>query len=172
MSPADPHASQEPLRQLIAGWNDDETARSEEFGHSLDAVEAAVRELEQLSGRMEQRLAEVNESMEAERQQARERQESETQRRQRLEHDLGLARSRVVELERHLQQRTEELLEAQSANNALAAQLQEAGDVPFVAPLEEAPSEAPHDGPEPFTEEPDTEGSVADRFARLRNQSA
>lgn len=167
----------EPVRELIAGWQADEERMSGEFTATFAALEQLVQELVAAGDRVGQHAA----SREAEVQQQlgewQQQQESEQQHRKRLEHDLALSRSRVTELERHLQQRTEELLEAQSANNALAAQLQEITDpLPVIADHGDTGQEADHaPAPAPAVEQPavaEGESSVSERFARLRSKSA
>lgn len=182
---ADRPQASEPIRELIAGWQAGEEQLATEYGATLAAIEEAVRELEAVGARMEQRAQEQEAAIEQERAAWRQQEETSAEARKRLEHDLALSRSRVRELERHLQQRTEELLEAQSANNALAAQLQEVTDpLPVLADHDEdyAEPSAPDDSAEsaepvaaesgPSNAAPDGEESVSERFARLRNKSA
>ncbi|CAL1151141.1 unnamed protein product [Cladocopium goreaui] len=143
-------ATHEPLRAVIADAAAADAHWSESQHELINGVEETLRQLEEQIGRIAE-----GESAEEQR-----RHEADAHRR-RLEHDLKLARTRVHDLEEALQQRTEELLKAQAANNALAAELQAAEIDPSdeVAESSASPAEEPHG---------DDEASVTERFAKLR----
>ena len=143
-------ATHEPLRAVIADAAAADAQWNESQQQLIDGVEATLRQLEEQI----ERLAEGESAEEARRREADEH-------RRRLEHDLKLARTRVHDLEEALQQRTEELLKAQAANNALAAELQAAEIDPSdeVAESSASPAEEPHG---------EDEASVTERFAKLR----
>lgn len=165
---------EEPLRELVDDWSRSESGRAEELQRLLEPIEQALGQLGEWAER-----ASVAEQSEAEaRRDSAEKEQAAEQRRKKLEHDLKLARARVTELERSLQERTAELLRVQAANNELAAQLQEIGDdeplVEASAPSEEG--EEPIDGDlmilpdgESLDDLGDQGDGVAERFARLRH---
>ncbi|MEO1495802.1 MAG: hypothetical protein AAFV43_01500 [Planctomycetota bacterium] len=171
----DPARANEPIRELIAGWRTGEERMAGEYDATLSAIDEVVRELESVGARMEQRAAEREAEFDQQAERWRQQQETDQQHRKRLEHDLALARSRVREVERHLQQRTEELLEAQTANNTLAAQLQEITDpLPVIVPSDAGDPQpsAPAAADAGEEAQNEAESSVSERFAKLRNQSA
>lgn len=166
----------EPLRGLLDDFIDNEQSRSDELARLLEPVEQALSQLADWADRLdaaERAAGEAN-------QQAAAQERAADDRRRKLEHDLRLARARVLELERSLQERTEELLRAQAANNDLAAQLREIGDD---EPLETAIPDPEADDRRPYDEADAADGDlmllgaddggepgegVAERFARLR----
>lgn len=166
---------EEPLRELVDDWSRSESGRAEELQRLLEPIEQALGQL----GEWAERASAAEQSEAEARRDSAEKEQAAEQRRKKLEHDLKLARARVTELERSLQERTEELLRVQAANNELAAQLQEIGDD---EPLAEASPDAtaegggdPVDGDlmilpdgESLDDLGDQGDGVAERFARLR----
>lgn len=136
-------APPEPIRQAIDDWAAGEEARSASLAELIAELAGSLGDLSQWAVGLEGAEAAAAEAN---------AQRDELLRR--MEHDLRLSRGRVTDLETQLQQRTQELLDAQAANNALAAQLQE-------APLDAAP---------PASEEAPAAGGVAERFAKLRDR--
>ncbi|MEO0530491.1 MAG: hypothetical protein AAF266_07920 [Planctomycetota bacterium] len=174
-----PLPAADPLRALVEEWSRSEVTRAEDLDRLIAPLEEAVERLAEWADRIA-----LVEQAEAERQQEAEaREQAAEDRRRRLEHDLKLARARVRELEQGLQERTEELLRAQAANNALAAELQsiESDDSLETDPLddevfenldpiddsEHAEGEQAADNGE-HAEAAESDGGVAERFARLR----
>ncbi len=171
----------DPIGPLVAQWSEAESSRSEQLEQLLGPIEQSLEQLSQWADR----LAADQQSQEAERQETAQRESAAEERRKLLERDLRLARNRVAELEQTLQDRTEELLRAQAANNALAAELQAVGDdlpddlddePPEPQPLEidDALAAEAAEANEPELAmacaegESDLSGGVAERFARLR----
>lgn len=158
----------DPLRALVEEWSRVELTRAEDLERMIAPLETAVGQLAEWADRVA-----VVEQAEAERLQETEtREQAAEDRRRRLEHDLKLARARVRELEQALQERTEELLRAQAANNSLAAELQsiESDDTLTTDPLDDEVFEN-FDPVETAVEPPETtetDDGVAERFARLR----
>ncbi len=175
MTTASVSAAHEPVQALIDRWWELGVAEAE-------SQEQAISELEQtlqtLSG-WGQQLAEQLEDRKT--------------KQQRLEHDVASLRSRVTDLEKALQDRTEELLRAQAANNALAAELQQAEVEPFsaqaseldTAQIEQSPESPPLELPTEamIASAPSTEAapntlaideavSVSERFGKLRNRQS
>jgi hypothetical protein len=113
-------AARETVQSLLDRWWDDESQLAAECEASLVALDETLRELDGWGDRFarEQVTREAAGRLrDADRAAADEH-------RRRLEHDLAIARARVHDLERALQERTEELLRAQASNNALSAELQ------------------------------------------------
>ncbi|MGL4513202.1 MAG: hypothetical protein ACRCT8_08935 [Lacipirellulaceae bacterium] len=113
-------AARETVQALLDAWWDDESQLAAERDASLEALDESLKALDGWGDRFarEQVTREATTRLrDAERAAADEH-------RRRLEHDLAVARSRVFDLERGLQERTEELLRVQAANNALSAELQ------------------------------------------------
>ena len=168
----------QPIRALIDGLSETDRQRGEAAEQLLVALETAVHDLESWGERTARHLVEE----ESEKERIEHDHQSRNERCAMLEHDLGLARARVVDLEKALQQRTKELLEAQEANNALAAELQSVDGVPPLSkeaapPPSEATPEAPAAAEEssasnggPSDEEASNSGSVSERFAKLRKK--
>ncbi|MEN0110235.1 MAG: hypothetical protein AAF805_05890 [Planctomycetota bacterium] len=140
----------DPVRQAIDDWAAGEDARSASLAELIAELAGSLGELSEWAAARESAEAE-DAAAHAERDELL----------RRLEHDLRLSRGRVADLESQLQQRTRELLEAQAANNELAAQLQE-------APLQEAALDPP--GEDATDADDAAAGSVAQRFARLRDR--
>jgi chromosome segregation ATPase len=172
----------EPLRDLVEDWNRSEASRAEDLQRLLEPLEQAVSQLSEWADR----VAVAEQREEEARREAASKEQAADARRRRLEHDLKLARQRVTELEQLLQDRTEELLRMQAANNRLAAELREIGDDEPLAsdalgdPIEDADGDLIKDvdgdlmaiAPEDeeladFGAAEPIEG-VAERFARLR----
>jgi chromosome segregation ATPase len=156
----------EPLRGLMAGLADAEAGRAAELLTLLEPIERALGELNEWADRLdaaEQAAANAQ-------QQFASQERAADQRRRKLEHDLRLARDRVIELERSLQERTEELLRVQQANNELAAQLREIGDDETLEAGAEGETASEDGDLMIITDSPAPEGGegVAERFARLR----
>lgn len=171
-----PLPATDPLRALVEEWSHAEVTRAEDLNRMIAPLEEAVG---QLIGYADQ-IA-VTEQTEAEhREEAATREQAAEDRRRRLEHDLKLARARVRELEQALQERTEELLRAQAANNSLAAELQsiESEGTYASEPLEDEafehfdstvePGIEPIESAHPTEATGEAESGVAERFARLR----
>ena len=114
----------DPLRDLVEDWNRSEAGRAEDLQRLLEPLEQAVGQLSEWADR----VAVAEQAEEDARREAASKEQAAEARRRRLEHDLKLARQRVTELEQLLQDRTEELLRMQAANNRLAAELREIGD--------------------------------------------
>lgn len=157
---------QAPLRALIDEAVDTDSQLGESQQQLIDNVESTFRELEAWVARLEE-----NAAAEAERwNEAEANRQAADEHRRRLEHDLKLARTRVGDLEKTLQERTEELLRAQAANNALAAELQ-AAELQLDDLDEGEEAEASTSDQEPAaTEETEGEDSVSARFAKLRER--
>ncbi len=165
----------EPLRDLVEDWNRSESSRAEDLQRLLEPLEQAVGQLSEWADR----VAEAEQAEEDARREAAHKEQAAEARRRRLEHDLRLARERVTELEHLLQERTEELLRMQAANNRLAAELREIGDDEPLASDAVADERDDVDGDlmainleddqlaDDFAGAEPVEG-VAERFARLR----
>jgi hypothetical protein len=141
---------EESLRELVDDWTRTEAGRAEDLQRLLEPLERAVGQLSEWADRIA-----AAEGAEADaRRDAVSKEQAADARRRRLEHDLKLARVRVTELEQLLQERTEELLRMQAANNRLAAELREIGDdEPLLdGPLLDGPvsDESFTDGPQPY----------------------
>ncbi len=166
----------QPLQTLIDDLWQGERQQVEEQAASMGALEEAMGVLEDWGQRLEDQQAEQDaEQATYEKSQEAERLEAE-EILKRLEHDLVTARERVADLQSSLQERTEELLKAQAANNELAAELQAKNDA---LPLRTPPVAEP--APEPIAKatveedstdapEPAKVKSVSDRFGRLRKK--
>ncbi len=166
----------EPLHELVDDWTRAESDRSEELKRLLEPIEEAVGQL----GEWADRIAAAEQAAAEARREASTKEQTSEERRRKLEHDLKLARARVAELERSLQDRTAELLRVQAANNELAAQLQEIGDDEPLAGgsyagesprNEDGDLMATPNGDDHFAElaEGEPGEGVAERFARLRH---
>lgn len=168
-----------PLGQLVVQWSEAESARAEDLERLLNPIEQSLEKLTQWADQ----LAQDQQANEAEREEMAQREAAGEERRRLLERDLKLARNRVAELEQTVQGRTEELLKAQAANNALAAELQAVGDDlpddPEEDSLEAQPVEidgamalaaAEGEAVEVAQDQDNSDSSsgVAERFARLR----
>lgn len=164
----------EPLRDLVDDWTQSEAGRAEDLQRLLEPLEQAVGQLNEWADR----VAAAEQAEEDARREAASKEQAADARRRRLEHDLKLARERVTELEQLLQDRTEELLRMQAANNRLAAELREIGDDEPLANEALAEQAGKSDGDlmasdldtEPLSDFDAAEHveGVAERFARLR----
>ncbi|MEQ8847005.1 hypothetical protein [Botrimarina sp.] len=125
MTGADADAPEvQPLCELVTRWGELEETYGQQFKSLLDPLEEAVRRIDEYADL----LSEADEAEKAAQREAEERLEAAAERRKRLEHDLRLSRERVRTLEQTLRQRTEELLQAQTVNNELAARLNAVAD--------------------------------------------
>lgn len=135
-------AAHEPVQALIDRWWELGVSESEAQQQAISELEQTLQDLsewgQQLAGQLENRET----------------------KQQRLEHDVASLRSRVTDLEKTLQDRTEELLRAQAANNALAAELQQAEFDP-IADLTTAPATALTTEPITQPAAPETQPSAA-----------
>lgn len=160
-------AAHEPLQALIDELWRTECQHVEAQETSLSALEEAMRVLQEWGDRLEQQETEQTAALEELEAAQRTELEAAEEVRCKLEHDLHAARARIADVEAALQARTEELLHAQAANNALAAELQAVTDsMPAPAP---AGDPAPDGGVQP---KPSAGSSVSERFSRLRQKRA
>lgn len=176
-----------PLQTLIDDLWQVESQQVEQQTASMEALEEAMTVLDDWSQRLENQQSEQDAEQESQ-EQAKETEWLEAEElRKRLEHDLITARERMTDLQSSLQERTEELLKAQAANNELVAELQAANDalplstshatlpVESAEPSEQAEQTEQIESDEPAEEEssPDPpEGkSVSERFGRLRKKN-
>lgn len=104
---ASTNAAHEPVQALIDRWWDLGVAEAESHEQAITELEQTLRALSDWGQDLANQL-EIRET-----------------KKQRLEHDVVSLRSRVTDLEKALQDRTQELLRAQEANNLLAAELQQ-----------------------------------------------
>lgn len=162
-------APSEALSALFEDWSKAEEASENQAWDLLQPIEEAFARLDDLAAQ----LAEADQAEAAAREDAERRIQAAEEHRQKLEHDLKLARDRVTDLEESLQQRTEDLLEAQNDNNELAAQLQAIDSQPPAPPASDQPLNGGEGEPTPDEAEksadPDQDlTGVAARFAKLR----
>ncbi len=163
----------QPLQTLIDDLWQGERQQAEEQVASIEALEETMAVLEEWSQRLETQQTEQEESEKEEEARWIEAEEV----RKRLEHDLVAARGRIADLQSSLQERTEELLKVQAANNDLADELQALSDAqplcvpPAVEPVvERLPEEVAEEESSPdLPEAPEVE-SVSERFGRLRKK--
>lgn len=150
--------AQEPVQALVDQLWEDTIEGSGEHLSQIDELQQTIHSLLAISEKLSSHLSE------------------EAEQERKLEHDVTALRNRVIELEKLLQQRTEELLQAQAANNALAAELQQAEIKTEAAssiseentPAAETVQESVERIEEP-TVEADSPIGVSERFNRLRS---
>lgn len=163
-------SAREPVLAFLGGMREEEQQASEQQENAYEQLQEALESLNAWSERLEQWQAEVD-ARDQERDADR---RSADQMRVEFEQECDLLRQRVGDLEIALQDRTEELLRAQAANNALAALQSSNVHRPTPAVSEES-AEMP-----PLEFEPPPEGpevaeageSVSERFEKLRRLRA
>lgn len=161
----------QPLQTLIEDLWQSERQRAEEQTTSINAIEEAMTVLDDWSQRLEALQANQNAGQEATDQEKEAERVGAEELRKRLEHDLVTARERVDDLQSSLQERTEELLKAQAANNELSAELQAVNDaLPLGVPPTSGPVETKPTDKELSSDS--SEGkSVSERFGQLRKKN-
>ena len=168
----------QPLQSLIDDLWQGERQQAEEQTASMEALEEAMGVLDEWSQRLEAEQAKRDAEQEAA-EQAREAERLELESyRKRIEQDLVAARERIADLQSSLQERTEELLKAQAANNDLAAELQTVKDALPLGAITASPTESAAESPNERTDEESADDSqesseaksVSERFGRLRKK--
>ncbi len=139
-------AVQEPVQALVDQLWEQTVESAQEHSSQVSELQHAIHNLLSVSEKLASHLSE------------------EAEQERKLEHDVTALRNRVAELEKALQHRTEELLQAQASNNALAAELQQAE-----IQSDEATTQQPAESVTEPSEETESPIGVSERFNRLRS---
>ena len=151
--------AQEPVQALVDQLWEETVEGSGEHLSQIEELQQTIHSLLAISEKLSSHLS------------------KEAEQERKLEHDVTALRNRVAELEKSLQQRTEELLQAQAANNALAAELQQAeikteATTTSVSEENTPTAETVEESFEPNEEstvEAESPIGVSERFNRLRS---